>query len=77
MADSNNRAKFFQYAVVFHPKPTKDQIESGTRPKSEIVTDLKTILAGSAEEVGIMAARSIDEKYLANLEDVEILVRPF
>lgn len=74
MADKN---KLFQYAVIYHPKATKDQIETGERPKSIVVTDITTVLAGSEQEVGMLAARSVDEKYLTHLEDVEILVRPF
>jgi hypothetical protein len=74
---ANERAKLFQYAVLFHPKPTKDQLETGERPKSVVVTELQTILAGGPEEVGMLAARSIDGQYVDKLEDVEILVRPF
>lgn len=74
---ASERAKLFQYAVLFHPKPTKDQLETGERPKSVVVTELTTILAGGPEEVGMLAARSIDPQYVDKLEDVEILVRPF
>jgi hypothetical protein len=77
VSDTTDRTKLFQYAVIYHPKPTKDQIERGERPKAVIVTDLQTVLAGSAQEVGMLAARSVDEKYIEHLEDVEILVRPF
>lgn len=77
MADSDGRSKLFQYAVLFHPKPTKEQVETGARPKSVVVTELQTILAGSPEEVGMLAARSIDQQYVDKLENVEILVRPF
>lgn len=74
MAD---KAKLFQYAVIYHPKPTKDQIESGERAKSKLITDVTTVLASNEQEVGILAARSVDASYIENLEDVEILVRPF
>jgi len=77
MAETKPRPRFFQYAVIYHPKPTKDQIDSGERPKSVVVTDVTTVLAGSEQEVGILAARSISERYVENLEDVEVLVRPF
>ena len=71
------RNKLFQYAVIFHPKPTKEQIETGERPKAELITDITTVLAGSEQEVGMLAAHSVDDKYLSRLEDVEIIVRPF
>jgi hypothetical protein len=73
----NEKSKLFQYAVLYHPKPTKDQAERGERPKSEILTDITTVLAGGDKEVGILAARTIGEDRLANIEDIEILVRPF
>jgi hypothetical protein len=72
-----SRDKLYQYAVIYHPKATKDQADIGERPKSELVTDITTILAGSEQEVGVLAARTIDDKYLARLADVEILIRPF
>ena len=74
MAD---KSKFYQYVVIYHPKATKDQIETGERPKSIVVTDITSVLAGSEQEVGMLAARSVDEKYLTHLEDVQIIVRPF
>jgi len=77
MSDTKARLKLFQYAVLFHPKPTKDQIETGERPKSVVVTEVTTVLAGSEQEVGILAARSVDPKYVTALDDVEIIVRPF
>jgi hypothetical protein len=77
MADAKPRQQLFQYAVLFHPKPTKDQIETGERPKSVVVTDITTILAGSEQEVGMLAARSVGTAYEDKLEDVEILIRPF
>jgi hypothetical protein len=64
----NDKAKLFQYAVIYHPKPTKEQVERGERPKSELLTDLTTTLATSAEQVGILAARSISDERLGNLE---------
>jgi hypothetical protein len=75
MADS--RSKLFQYAVVFHPKATKDEVERGIRPKSVVVTDITTVLAGSEQEVAMLAARSVGTEYVDHLEDVEVLVRPF
>ena len=77
MPEIKPRPNMFQYAVVFHPKPTKDQIESGERPKSKVITEVATILAGNEQEVAMLAARSIANDYADSLEDVEILIRPF
>ena len=77
MSDTTPRLSLFQYAVLYHPKPTKAQLDTGERPKSVIVTDITTVLAGSANEVGMLAARSVSDQYMTALEDVEIIVRPF
>ena len=77
MADTKPQASLFQYAVIFHPKATKDQLERGERPKSKVLTDITTTLAGNEQEVGIMAARAVPQEYIDQLEDVEIIVRPF
>jgi len=46
-------------------------------PPDEIVMPITPALAASREEVAILAARAIPEKYLNALELVEIIVRPF
>ena len=70
--------KLFQYAVLFHPKTRKDAAGNPTEEKkSELLTELTTVLAGSTEEVGILAARSLPETYLDRLSEVEIVIRPF
>lgn len=87
MADptsSNGRGRLFEYAVLYHPKQTKEQIERGeavrfdtVRPKSVLLVTPTTIMASSDQEVSIQAARAIPTEYLDKLEDVEIVVRPF
>jgi len=71
------KGKLFQYAVLFHPKATKEQAERNESPKSEVLTDITTILAGDEQQVGMLAARSLDASYLDKLDQVEVLVRPF
>ena len=74
---TNGRGRLFEYAVLFHPKPTKEQFERSETPKTVIVTNVTTVLAGSEAEVSILAARQIPEMYLDKLEDIDINVRPF
>lgn len=71
------KGKLFEYAILFHPKPTKEQNDRGETPKSEIVSEPKTVLALDPQQVGILAARSLPEQYVDKLDDVEIVVRPF
>ena len=56
------RGKLYEYAVLFHPKPTKDPAGNDTTPKSTVIVPLTQILAESDKEVAIKAARAIDAK---------------
>jgi hypothetical protein len=71
------KGKLFEYAVLYHPRATKEQRDAGETPKTVLVNDIKTTLAESDKEVGILAARALPEEYLTKLEDVEIVIRPF
>lgn len=71
------KGKLFEYAVLYHPKQTKEQHDRGEVPKSVLVTEPTSILAGSETEVSILAARSVPAEHVDHLEDVEIVVRPF
>lgn len=71
------KGKLFEYAVLYHPKKTKEQREAGEEPKSIVVQEPKLVLAVSEQEVAILTARSLPEQYISKLEDVEIIVRPF
>lgn len=74
MSKTNGRAKLFEYVVLFNPSPDEDRDE---RETPEVVVDLKRVLARSAEEVTIRAAREIPDDYMDRLDEVEIAVRPF
>lgn len=71
------KGQLFEYAVLHHPKPKKDAQGNEESLKSTLVTDVTRVLAGSQQEVSILAARSIPESYLDKLEEVEIKIRPF
>ena len=68
------KSKLFQYAIIWHP--TEKQVkEDGT--KSKLVKSLDTILATDEKSVLMSAAMSIPTEYKDQLEQVEIVVRPF
>lgn len=71
------KGKLFEYALLYHPKQTKEQLDLGEQPKSELLAPPVSLLAGTEAEVGVVAARAIPEKYLDKLDDVEIVIRPF
>ena len=72
----NHRGKLFEFAVLYHPQPKKeDGIE--VRAPSEVIVALETIVARDDQEVLIKASRQIPDTYLDQLDRVEIAVRPF
>ena len=70
------KGKLFEYAVLYHPKATKEQNERGESPKSEIIVDLTSMLAVDEKQVGMIASRAIPDQFTDRLEDIEIIVRP-
>jgi len=72
-----SKGQLFEYAILQHPKQTKEQAERNESPKSVLVKEPSTVLAASKDEVSILASRAIPEQYLDKLDEVEILVRPF
>jgi hypothetical protein len=69
------RKNLFEYAVLFHPKSTKDAMGNDTTPPTEIVTPLTVVLAQSDKEVSMVAARGLPEKFLDKLDDIDIIIR--
>ncbi len=70
-------AKIFEYAVIHHPVATKDQQDRGDKPKSELIVDVKRVLANNEKEAAMLAARDIPEAFTDKLDRVEIALRPF
>lgn len=70
-------AKLFEYAVLYHPKAKKDASGNETKEKSSIIVDVTRILAENDREVSILASRQIPDDKMGELEQVEIVVRPF
>lgn len=72
------RGKLYEYAVVYHPKQTKEQSDRGESPKSVVVTVPTTVMVtGTDSEASMIAARSIPAEYADRLDDMELIVRPF
>ena len=69
-----SKSKLFQYAIIWHPtdKQVKDD---GT--KSKLVKAIDTILAADEKSVLMTAAMNIPTEYKDQLDQVEIVVRPF
>lgn len=71
------KGQLFEYAVLYHPKPSKAQLDAGTTPKSEVLLEPKSCLATSKDQVAILAARAVPQEFVDKLDEIEIIVRPF
>lgn len=65
--------KLFEFAIFW--QPSEDSIKKGVKP--EIIVPPNTILAMDIEKANILASRQIPDKYLDQLDQVTIAVRPF
>lgn len=69
--------KLYEYAVLFHPRPTKKDRDEGAETSSTLITAPTAILAKDEKVAALVAARSIPDKYSQKLDQVEIIIRPF
>jgi len=67
------KAKLFQYAIIYHP--TKDEEKEGK--KSLLVSDIRTILASDEKTALILISREIPAEYLDRLERLDIAIKSF
>jgi hypothetical protein len=71
------RGKLFQYVILYHPKPTKEQNERNESPKSTVIVGPKNEVAVEEKHAAMIAAREIPAEYVDRMEDVEVVIRPF
>ena len=69
--------KLFEYAVLHHPKVTKDANGNETQGPDKLIKPPMFVMATSDKQVAMRAAREIPDAYLDKLDEVEICVRPF
>lgn len=63
----------YQYAVLWHP--TEKQEEDGK--SSVIAVDVTTILARDEKSAVLQAARAVPEEFVEDVDQLEVVVRPF
>ena len=67
----------FEYAIIYKPHPTKDQMERGEKPKQVLVVPITSVLANNDKEAQMLASRAIPDTYTDKLDQLDIAVRPF
>ena len=65
--------KLFQFAVLLHP--SEEEKKAGKQ--SQIIVEVRTVLAQDQNAAVIQAARQIPEEYMDRLSRLEVAVRPF
>lgn len=68
------KQSLFQYAIIWHPTE-KEVKDSGL--KAKLIVEPSTILAIDQDTAKISASMSIPNEYKGQLDQVEILMRPF
>ncbi len=68
------KSKMFQYAVLWHPTE-KQEKEEGSKPK--MIIEPKAILANDQNSATIAAAMDIPSEYKSQLDQIEVVLRPF
>ncbi len=67
-------SKLFQYAILWHPTEKQVKDEGG---KSKVLVELETILAKDQESAAMAAAMEIPSDNKSELDQIEIVLRPF
>lgn len=66
--------QLFEYAVILQAKTDKD---GNTVDKGDVVVPVTTVLAKDQEQAQLLAARSIPDDNIDDLDRLTVVVRPF
>lgn len=69
--------KLFEFAVIYTPNNTKEQIDAGITAPPELIVPITSVLAKDEDQAKMLAARKIPESHMDKLDRVQIAVRPF
>lgn len=67
-------AKLYEYAVILDEKRNKDD---EVTDDSRVIVEPTAVLAKDDAQAQLLAARSIPEEYMAKLDRLTVVVRPF
>lgn len=69
--------KLFEFAVIYMPLNTKEQIDAGQKSKPVLLVPITPVIAKDEAEANMLAARAIPESHVDKLDQLTIAVRPF
>jgi hypothetical protein len=68
-----SKSKMFQFAVIWNP--TAEQEKEGQ--KAKILVEPRTVLGKDEKAITMLAVRAIPSEYDEQLDQVDVIVRPF
>lgn len=63
----------YQYCAIWHPSSKEEDFGQ----KSKIILELASMLSTGQDAALLSVARKVPEEYASQLDQVEILIRPF
>ena len=67
------KSKLFEYVVLWHP----DDQQAKEGKKTEIVTPLTQMIAKEEKAVFMTAVKALPDMYKDQLDQIDVVVRPF
>ena len=74
MAKNHKEMELFEFAIILQPKEDKD---GNVTEQGKVLVIPTTVLASSAENATLMAAKQIPDEQMDDLDRVTVVVRPF
>jgi hypothetical protein len=68
------KLRLFQAAVVWHPDPNNEEEE---KMDSVILVEPYTVLEKDDKTLAYKLVRALDEKYINQMNQIELIIRPF
>ena len=69
------KSTLYEIVVLWHPDPNNDD-EMKTK-KSKVIIEPRYELANDEKSLLYRVSREIDEKYVEQMNQIEIIIRPF
>lgn len=69
--------KLFEYAIIYTPRNTKEQIDKGEVSKPSLLVPITAVLAKDTAQANMLAARAIPDTHIEKMDQLTIVVRDF
>lgn len=77
MAEPIGKKHFFEYVILRHQTPNKEDADKGQRVVTTVIKEPTHLLAANEQEATMIVAREIPQEFLERLDEIEVVIRPF